>query len=571
MNNVRLTVTVVILALASLSTGGQQSNEYGHYAPEDAFIDDSGFAYYGSENPWNRRFFTEASADKDYKWRGQRQLLEILEGRPEKAVEMCERRLAQDSRDPETYFMLAVARTQMGKLDKALEAARQALAYGLPFGRFLAGPRSLLRPLVETPAFREMAAEHPVRLIHGPMLGCVTDRSAAFWVRTSEEFPVVVRLFDAEKKTIEARAKTDPKRDYTAMLKVDGLKPGTSYDYDVLIEGQSAYPSSELPSFRTFPGSGRHAAFRVGFGGCAGYTPVYERMWTTILSYKPDAFLLLGDNIYIDMPEMPGPFHDYSYYCRQSRPEFRDLTSRVPVYAIWDDHDCGIDDIWMGPYLDKPAWKKPMLDHFRNNWNNPGYGDEKWPGCWFSFACADVDFIMLDCRFYRTNPFQKPRTMLGPVQKAWLFDQLKKSKATFKVIVSSVAWAPGAKPGAKDIWEGFPEEREEIFSFIEKHRIDGVFLLSGDRHRSDAWRLDRPNGYPLYDFMSSRLTNIHTHEVMPGALFAYNEKCSFGLLSFDTTLPNPEVIYQIVNIDGEIVHSIKLKRSQLEFGGVARR
>ena len=30
--------------------------------------------------------------------------------------------------------------------------------------------------------------------------------------------------------------------------------------------------------------------------------------------------------------------------------------------------------------------------------------------------------------------------------------------------------------------------------------------------------------------MSSRLTNIHTHELVPGHLFAYNEKCSFGLL-----------------------------------------
>jgi len=68
----------------------------------------------------------------------------------------------------------------------------------------------------------------------------------------------------------------------------------------------------------------------------------------------------------------------------------------VPVFAIWDDHDCATDDVWMGPYRDKPAWKMSMLEGFRTNWNNPGYGTEQWPGCWFKFEIADVDFFMLD-------------------------------------------------------------------------------------------------------------------------------------------------------------------------------
>ena len=136
----------------------------------------------------------------------------------------------------------------------------------------------------------------------------------------------------------------------------------------------------------------------------------------------------------------------------------------------------------------------------------------------------DVDFFMLDCRYYRTNPFGEERTMLGPVQKKWLLNGLKKSKPTFKVIASSVAWASGAKPGSRDTWDGFPEEREEIFSLIEDNAIDGVVLLSADRHRSEAWKIPRPNGYPLYDLMSSRLTNVHTHELVPGALFDYNDE-----------------------------------------------
>jgi alkaline phosphatase D len=153
--------------------------------------------------------------------------------------------------------------------------------------------------------------------------------------------------------------------------------------------------------------------------------------------------------------------------------------------------------------------------------------------------------------------------MLGPAQKRWLFGRLAASKATFKVLASPVPWAKGTKGGSKDTWDGFPEEREEIFSFLEKNRIDGVVLLSADRHRSDAWKIERPGGYPLYEFESSRLTNVHTHGAMRGSLFSYNKKCSFGLLTFDTTRPDPELTYEVVNIDNEVMHTLKLRRSQL--------
>ena len=65
--------------------------------------------------------------------------------------------------------------------------------------------------------------------------------------------------------------------------------------------------------------------------------------------------------------------------------------------------------------------------------------------------------------------------------------------------------------------------------------------------------------------MSSKLTNIHTHKLMPGALFGYNEKCSFGLLTFDTDKTDPTVTYRIINIDNEEIHRITLLLSDLSF------
>ena len=68
-------------------------------------------------------------------------------------------------------------------------------------------------------------------------------------------------------------------------------------------------------------------------------------------------------------------------------------------------------------------------------------------------------------------------------------------------------------------------------------------LISADRHRSDLWKIDRPAGYPLYEFNSSRLTNQHVHGEMKAALFSYNKKQSFGTVDFDTTLADINEMY----------------------------
>jgi alkaline phosphatase D len=532
--------------------------------PQDAYIEGSKHAFYGKDQGgWTR--LRRQFDSRQYGRQGQRQMLDILDGRPEECIKKCEQVLASEPNDLESLFNLTVARCKLKDYAGAAESMTRAVEGGMPFSRFLAGPREMLKSLRDTDEFRRYAARHKVQLIHGPMLGCLTDTSAKFWVRTVDEVLVQVvvstskKLSNPIKSTI---ASTSSKVDYTGVVQVKGLKPDTVYYYDVILNGKSVL-APQLPSFRTYRPRGSKARFSVAFGGGAKYTPANERMWDTIRAHNPAALLLLGDNVYIDLPQQFGEFHKYTYYRRQSQPKFRRLVCSVPVSAIWDDHDCAIGDCWMGPYRDKPPWKMSMLEGFRMNWNNPGYGDEKWPACWFKFSIADVDFFMLDGRFYRTNPYDKNPSMLGPAQKTWLLKQLKESKATFKVLASPVPWSFNTKGKSLDTWNGFRDERNEIFAFLEKNKIDGVILISADRHRSDARRIDRQNAYPLYEFESSRLTNQHVHRLVPGAIFAYNKKQSFGLLTFDTTKPNPTVTFHIVSIDNERVHSLTLRHSEI--------
>jgi len=468
--------------------------------------------------------------------------------------------------DAETDLFLALAAAYDSDPNQADKLLEQSLKNGLPPGRLLCGPDDLFTPLIKTKTYQQTKANLADQLIHGPMLGNITESFASFWVRTAAPAQIRVEVFPAGKSdnttVASATSETKAENDLTSITTVGSLKPHTSYAYRISVNGQL---SDTLGTFKTSVPFGQKTKLTFAFGGGAGYTPQYEHMWNTINHKQPDALLLLGDNIYSDDPESVIQ-QQYCYYRRQSRPEFRKLVASTAVYSIWDDHDFSTNDSWGGPHSNKPFWKRQQSwKIFRQNWINPGYGGGyDYPGCYYSFQRGDIQFIMLDCRYYRIDPRKPDRTMLGPKQKQWLKQQLAAAKAKFIFIASSVPWDYRTKGDSTDTWNGYRNERDEIFGFIAENKIDGVVLISADRHRSDAWLIERPDSYDLYEFNSSRLTNIHRHPEMNEALFSYNKKPSFGFVQIDTTIPDPTIQYDVVNIDGETIHSLTIQRSQLQ-------
>jgi alkaline phosphatase D len=516
---------------------------------------------------------------RDVKRLGQYALRLIQTDRSQEALRYTSQYLQEHPgrHDQEMLFMKTLAQTQLGDLDAAARTMQQAIQQtDLPPERFLAGPRRLFEPLAEHAAFQQLLEDYRHRLVHGPMLGSMTDHSVRVWVRTAVETPVRVAISRSSDMTdplvfgpIESRAEDD----YTAAVPVTGLEAHTRYHYAILLGDDGVEVRADHQQFRTFPARNQPATFRVAFGGGAGYDGTdRERMWDTIAATDPAAVLLMGDNVYSDDPESPDQ-QRYCYYQRQSQPEFARLIGSRSIAAIWDDHDFAMDDSWGGPEIDVPYWKPIVWDIFRQNFVNPYYGGGvQRPGVWFDFSIGDVHFLLLDGRYYRTDPgrfggpgVERP-TMLGPFQLAWLKQTLAESDATFKVLVSPVPWSLDAKPGQAglDTWRGFQEEREAIFDLVAQQNIPGVVLISADRHRSDAWKIPRDTGYDLYEFSSSHLTNIHTHGIMDGCLFGYNKTNSFGLLIFDTRAEQPSVTYQIIDVDGQQQGELKLPLSQLQ-------
>ncbi len=523
----------------------------------------------GASKP--KPFFTFKKEDQ-YKRVHQVSLRLILNGELDKTEKFLNEYLEKHPGDEETIYMLGLLHAQRGTKEgiaKANAMLANAIEAGLPEGRLIAGPRKMMVPIKDSKWLKDLTEKFSSRLVHGPLVGNVTGNSASFWMRTATEVEVQVQaenIASGEKHTGK-KVTSSASEDYTAVATIDGLSPNTEYEYSIMLDGKTAALEFKQ-QFRTLESKGKPTKFTLAFGGGAGFVPENERMWDTIGSFDPNAILLLGDNVYIDDPESV-IMQKYTYHRRQSRPEWRKLTARSPVFTIWDDHDFGTDDSWGGADIDVPFWKKDwVFPIFRQNWANPGYADgNDQPGCWYSFHIGDVDFIMLDCRYYRTSPKTKVgKSMLGNVQKKWLKEQLKSADGTFKVLCSSVPWDFRTKGDSKDTWNGYKDEHEEILSFIEKNEIEGVILMSADRHRSDCWKISRPNGYDLYEFNSSRLTNQHVHPTMEkqGAIFSYNKPQSFGLVTIDTTVADPTATYEVININGEKPHSLTVKRSELK-------
>ena len=401
-----------------------------------------------------------------------------------------------------------------------------------------------LATLADHPAYLELLKKHDITLLGGPTIGQLTPNSAVIWFRTARPAEVMVtangKKFGPVKTTFET--------DLTGQISLTGLPPFSEIPYELLIDGKKASPAPENLSFQTPPPPGNRAQFSVAFGACSRFVPRAEPIWEVMAAQNPLAYLTLGDNVYIDLP-LDQQKQRVHYYRRQFHPSYRVLTASTGIYSIWDDHDFGKDDQEGGPLVSSPAWKLKNFQVFARNWNNPAYaGGQEHPGCFYDFRIGDVHFIMTDGRYYRDS---KGDSMLGPFQQAWLLNTLATSDSRFKVLCSGTLWTEKADKGGRDSWQGFRKDRDEIFTLIRDRKIPGVFLISGDRHRHEMFKMEFDVGYPLYEFESAKVTNIHTHDANPHALFSYNKGNFFGMLDFDFIAEDPTVTFRCVNEKGE--------------------
>jgi hypothetical protein len=218
-------------------------------------------------------------------------------------------------------------------------------------------------------------------LLIGPVLRRVVGTRATIWVETSAPAVVEVRAAGGARGSAPTFTAFDH---HYALVVVEGLTPGATAAYEVLLDDRAVWPLPDSPYpasvIRTRAADDTDQPVRLIFGSCREMTQhattrrlppdaldAYARRLMGVDSDDdgwPDLLVLLGDQVYADAPspkvrrflkrrrrpvDAPGDqvvtFDEYTalYYESWRDPEIRWLFSTVPSAMIFDDHEV-IDD-----------------------------------------------------------------------------------------------------------------------------------------------------------------------------------------------------------------------------------
>ncbi len=451
-------------------------------------------------------------------------------------------------------FLLNQWVEQPETIQQLYEAAYKVLA---------ADPQATFMDLAGDSTIRRICKENEIVHLGGPMLGSVTADGVRVWVRTLQPAKVEVRVMVDGVERSFGSVESTPETDLAAVVQVDGLAPNTVYTYRVLVDGQ-AISIPKTASITTAPSDETPGKVRIAFGSCfhrwgLGNTKQAEQM----RSRTPAALLAIGDIAVQDRDNHLG-LHRADYLQRDFQPAWQDLVAAIPIFATWDDHDYFNNDRFGIPRGFTDQDRIGVWSVFRHAWNNPsyGFGDQR-RGIFLRTRIGPCDVIMVDERYFRTG---QPGSFLGDDQMDWLAQQLLDCEGPFIILSCGTMWSDYVSNG-KDSWGTWdPEGRERIFSLIEKNRISGVLLISGDRHGARGFRIERPSGFNFYEFEAGSLGGRSGPPVkIPNSpqFYGIANQYAFGEFTIDATLSDPEVEFRLISEDGTIIHEMTLARSQL--------
>lgn len=412
----------------------------------------------------------------------------------------------------------------------------------------------------------------------GPMLGYIEMKEAAIWLQTDAEAEVYISYALKEgSKGISHRTKTIQTRKdkaFTATLIADELEPGSTYEYQIYINGilqeldvANTFTSQYLWRYRNDAPD-----FNFLIGSCSyinetrydrpskpygGEYQIFEKM----ADESADFMLWLGDNIYLreaDWFTRTGIYHRYSHM--RSTPELKRLLANTHHYAIWDDHDFGPNDADRS-FIHKEITREAFEDFWANNF----YGIDGSKGITGFFQYHDMDFFLLDNRYYRTPIYTDPvkRHILGKEQVEWLIDALKFSRAPFKFIAVG-----GQFLNTAEVFENhavFPSEREYIIQRIKEENIKGVIFLNGDRHHSEVSKLD-DGEVLIYDITCSPLTSGAVKNVRDVNTLRIDESLvntrNYGFIEISGKYKERVAKLSLKGNDGNLLYTFEIKESE---------
>ena len=378
-------------------------------------------------------------------------------------------------------------------------------------------------------------------LAFAPAVFDVQADRALIWLSANGELRVHVRwgLTPDALTQKSTELLLDKLRDFTGHVALQGLPAGTTVHFRAFVGDK---PLQEAGRFSTPRRPGQN--FVLAFSGDMEETYRPFRIFDAIAAAKPDYFVHLGDTCYADHPKRdfaPTLAHYRRKHAnvRADRP-LQAFMSQCVTYAIWDDHE--IENDAHGGLTQLPVAEQV----FREYW--PCASVEK-TGLYRAVSLApEVDLIIVDTRRFRSVQGMADgpeKTMLGTQQKLWFLDQLKQSKATFKIVATSVPF----HGGSQDAWGNYKTERDEVVAFIKSERITNVVMVSADYHFARDWSNKRTG---IHEFVAGPLATFRAFDKTPsirerhskGPHFVFGDDFNFGLLTYDGKLNSLSISYR---------------------------
>jgi hypothetical protein len=306
-------------------------------------------------------------------------------------------------------------------------------------------------------------------------------------------------------------------------------------------------PAAPTPGFTFAVGSCMGGMGKLRDGKRTGDHPIYRDM----LRHDPQFYLDLGDDPYADSgrqaAELPLDLYRQEYQIQARTPTRQLVAPHLPrIKAGWDDHEI-LDNFSNGEWSfgKRQFWPRPLLppdagiprlygidpDHPPSRvyldarralleYNPIARSDPDRPERLYRRVPwgKDVEFFFLDTRSYRAQnnlPDQDPgeydrkpvKTMLGVEQRDWLIQEVRTSRARWKIITSGVPLQKDTQDrdatgvyvnSPDDTWLNpalncsFGAEREYIFSQLRE--VPGILILTGDQHISQFHALPMGGG-----------------------------------------------------------------------------
>lgn len=306
---------------------------------------------------------------------------------------------------------------------------------------------------------------------------------------------------------------------------------------------------------------------KIAFGSCANQDAP-QPLWNNILADQPGLFVFTGDNVYASygtQTDIPAQYDTLS-----KLPEYLKFRSAVPMMAIWDDHDYGLNDSGFENPKKEQA-KSEFLRHFPYAASEiPAGAEGIYHAKVFGPAGKKVQVILLDTRWNRSAlvPYKNPAepfrrfqptkdtttTVLGEKQWAWFEEQLK-MPADLRLIVSSIQLIPDAHGFEK--WGNFPHEKQRFFDLLKKLKIKNSVIISGDRHIGTLAQQKVPGLGTVTEITASSFNRpAKFKETDPRYLGAMFPGENYGLLQIDWQTKKLKL--ELKDLESKVVNKVEL-------------